>query len=49
MAIVIEGPFVGPAFLPNKCIRGLATSVRSFAEQFDVRNSYHQYHPTPRV
>ncbi|SDG85203.1 MULTISPECIES: hypothetical protein [unclassified Bradyrhizobium] len=50
MAIVIERPFLGSAFLPNNCIRGLATSARSFGEQFDVCNSYQSISPyTARV
>ncbi|MBB4362985.1 hypothetical protein GGD65_004018 [Bradyrhizobium sp. CIR18] len=49
MAIVIERPFLGSAFLPNNRIRGLATSRPSFGEQFDVCHSYHRYHPTPRA
>ncbi|WP_129590839.1 hypothetical protein [Bradyrhizobium shewense] len=36
MAIVIEGPFLGSAFLHSNCIRGLATSRPSFGEQFNV-------------
>lgn len=49
MAIVIEGPFLGSAFLHSNCILGLATSRPSFGEQFNVCHSYHQYHPTPRA
>jgi len=49
MAIVIERPPLGSAFLPNNCIRGLATSARSFGEQFDVCNSYQSISPYDRA